>query len=223
MPEHAAFEPPLTFVPWNEEAAEAALAAGEGRRLRGSAAHGSPAHRWMLSRDFRQVNRYRTLRLPREPIPVAGRGCSMEWHERTADAPDDVLQAWLDFQDARGRRLHVVEKETVEGLRARCSSWYSPFAVARRDGGTVAGVALLDDVLCGDDLEVDGGPVDPADPEGDTLVAALLSLCYAKLPSCTFYMELGDEDGERVRAFVESVATAVDFDNVICERPGPRS
>ncbi|MCF3101766.1 hypothetical protein IPZ58_09240 [Streptomyces roseoverticillatus] len=183
----------------------------------GKAATGSPGHRWMAGRGFLRQRRNRTFRVRPRAIGPVEHGYAIEWHEGPTWAPDDVMQAWWDSLDARDWPRPTPPTPLSEERRAFYCEGYSPLVAARRPDGTVAGIGFLDE-FPGDDGDFSGGPVDPSDPEGRVIMAALLAACAEHLPVRSLLLELSDSDGEDVVSFVADHAVDVLNDMVVCAR-----
>ncbi|MEU3354612.1 hypothetical protein [Streptomyces sp. NPDC037389] len=194
------------------------MMSGMGLRPWGKAVTGSPAHRWMADRGFRHQHRTRTFRVRPQAIGPVEHGYAIEWHEGPTWSPDDVMQAWWDFLDARVWPHPTPPTPMSRERRAYyCESW-APLVAARRLDGTIAGIGFLDE-FPGDDGDLSGGPVDPSAPEGRSIVAALLAACAEHLPGVrTLLLELSDSDGEDVVSFIADHAVDVLDDTVACTR-----
>ncbi|MFH8786805.1 hypothetical protein [Streptomyces roseoverticillatus] len=195
----------------------ARLTSGMGLSPWGKAVTGSPGHRWMTGRGFPRQRRNRTFRVCPRTIGPVEHGYAIEWYEGPTWSPDDVMQAWWDFLDARDWPHPTSPTPMNEERRAFYCESYSPLVAARRPGGTVAGIGFLDE-FPGDDGDFSGGPVDPSDPEGRAIVAALLAACAEHLPVQSLLLELSDSDGEDVVSFVADHAVDVLNDMVVCAR-----
>ncbi|MEU1376256.1 GNAT family N-acetyltransferase [Streptomyces triculaminicus] len=183
----------------------------------GNAVTGSPAHRWMTDRGFHHQRRIRTFRVRPQAVAPVEHGYAMEWHEGPAWAPDDVKQAWWDWTDARNWPHPTPPTPMSQERRGFHGASYSPLVAARRPDGTIAGVGFLDE-FPSDDSDLSGGPVDPADPDGRSIVAALLAACAEHLSVRSLLLELGDDEGDDVVAFVADHAVDVLDDKVACAR-----